>query len=285
MSSEKRGGDYAKSGLPRRSPESNRGAEAGEKEYLPKEIEVKIINLGDPAEFIKRLEALGGVITRPRRLLRTLGFNLKSEKIEKSGSVFTFSSADFCAQGASALPTGQAGSGGSNSLSELISTLRYLGAKIDEDKDGQITISMPKDIKKFSERDARIRRDGEETTLTVKQKRKKGAEVDERVEKNVSVVNPQTAMNLLKYLGYEAAYEREKYRATYRLGKAVVELNESPLGAPWAEVEAESPEKVLKIVKLLGYAKADTAAISDGEYLRRQAISKEQAKNLVFNKG
>ena len=95
-------------------------------------------------------------------------------------------------------------------------------------------------------RSARIRQDGEELFLTVKEKRQKGAEIDERTEVNVPISNIEAAKNLLGKIGYVLKRNQEKYRTTYKIGDTLVELNQGPKGLPWAEVEGESQEEVRK---------------------------------------
>lgn len=230
------------------------------RESLPREIELKIVNLGDAEEFKKKILAVGGQLLQDRRLLQDTGFKFSKE----AGQENTFN-----------LDIEKI-----KNPEKLKTALNYLGVEIIAEEKNILKIKSRQDQ---TPRTARTRIDGGRSTLTVKEKRRKGAEIDDRPEIELNFPDMETAKNILENIGYQPASIREKYRTTYKIGEVLVEINEGPVGQPWAEIEGPSAEAVKKTVERLGFKPEDTAAISDRENYIRQGIPKEKLDNLTFN--
>lgn len=227
----------------------------------PKEIEVKIVNLGDPQVFLDKVKALGGVLAKERRLLSDTGYKINKEVGSQKKSL------DIILQNF----------GDAKQMEQM---LQFLGLTITARTDKFVNAFKPEVLPK---RTVRLRQDGEKTVWTIKEPRTKGAKVDERQELEMAVSDPQATKQLLGDAGYIVTSERQKYRTTFQLGKALVELNEVPKVPPWAEIEASTQDGVLEAVRLLGYSQNDTAAISDKDYYRRHGLTDEEVEFLKFN--
>lgn len=154
-----------------------------------------------------------------------------------------------------------------------------MGLKVVTNSNKTLEINTPDSL---PPRSVRIREKDDNVILTIKEKRTAGAEIDNRLESEVHFPNLESAQSLLISSGYEQKSIREKYRTSYKVSNGLVELNEGPVGQPWAEVEGETPAEVKKIVELLGYTTEDTASMSDTDYYKSQGIPSEDLSNLVF---
>ncbi|MBI4135174.1 hypothetical protein HY477_00360 [Candidatus Uhrbacteria bacterium] len=235
------------------------------------EIEVKIVHTksehSTPEGLQKKIEALGGTLEIPRRMLEDVSFR-REKKATREARTYILTLKDFKNQ------------------QGLERVLSLLGLKILRRDGNEIAVhtsggSMPK-------RTVRLRRDGEQFVWGVKEPREEGKKFDERREEEVSVIRPRAVEEILNALGYTRDTERQKYRSTFRLDKTLVELNEGPKAPPWIEVEGDSAQKatsqdVFDTVDRLGYAKSDTAAISDADYYRMHGVNDEELRNLKFS--
>lgn len=233
-------------------------------EGAPREIEAKIVNLGDPQDFVRKVKAAGGKEIIGRRLLRDFGFKQSKSKTPAEPVEFTINTAGF------------------NDQETLQAALRFLGLEITAAGGDSLTVKTPVQMPR---RMVRVREDGDKVIFTTKEKRKKDVEYDDRVEIEVGLSRADVAQDLLARLGYHQDSLQEKYRTTFQMPDGViVELNEGPQAAPWAEIEVERPEQILATAQKLGYTQQDLAGISDKEYYRRQGVSDEELKRLVFKR-
>ena len=236
-------------------------SQATETELGAREIELKIVNLGDPAKFLERVRALGGVLVKDRRLLHDEDFSLsrKRERVASEAAVVSVAEVQ--------------------DLEKLRRALSLLRVEVVSEGEKEWVLKRPERMKR---RMVRLRNDGGQLDFTVKQLRKKDAEIDNRAEEETGLLDDKGLRQWLIGFGYKADTVREKYRTTYHIGETVVDLNEGPVAPPWAEIEGPSEEEVFRMVELLGYEKKDTAAISDGDYYKSQGIDKARLKRMVF---
>lgn len=234
-----------------------------QRERPPVEIELKVVDLGPLPDFIKKIEQSGAKLVVPRRLLHDEAFKLSKEF--RSGEARSFF-----------LPTDL-----STDKVQLGHALEILGLKLNGESENKINLERPSG--ELPRRTTRLRRDGEQLYWTVKKRRKAdGATVDHRQEANVSISDPSAVSELLVGLGYKLNSVREKYRTSYDLAGALVEVNEGPVAPPWVEVEAEDEATVLNTITQLGYGLENTARISDAAYYRGHGVPEEKLRNLVF---
>lgn len=230
-------------------------------EVHPREIEVKIVKIGSPEILLERILRNQGKLVKDRRLLRDTAFKLPKE----GGKEESFD-----------LDTT-----GLEDVENLRSTLQFMGMEVVDTGDNRLRITSQKDL---PNRTVRIRQDGETVILTVKEKRKPNSKIANRIEREVTFPDLALAQQLLEKMGYQQNAVREKYRTTWQIGNALVELNEGPVAPPWAEVEGQSPEEVERIIEALGYQSEDTADISDTEYYRRCKVPEKKLTHLTFEK-
>ena len=226
----------------------------------PREIELKIVNLGDPQTLAERIADLGGGIVRDRRPLQDMDFTLNQGRTH-TNQEFEIALKDF--------PDPQ----------RLRDALEFLGLEVVVENKDRLRIRSKKIIPR---RKARIRQDGKDISWTIKERRVKGLGIDDRVEIEVPLTDPQPALAILENTGYSLKSRAEKYRTTYQIGETLVELNEGPKAPPWVEIEGKTAADVFKTLQDLGYSQSDTAAISDAEYYRRHGVSDEELKDLKF---
>ena len=95
----------------------------------------------------------------------------------------------------------------------------------------------------------RLRTNGVETTLTIKQVESKS--VDGTKECEIVVSDFQTTNELLQILGYYPRSEQENRRIRYILDDVEIDIDFWPLIDPFLEFEAKRPEDIKKVCKKL----------------------------------
>ena len=119
--------------------------------------------------------------------------------------------------------------------------------------------------------------------LTFKGPQALGETVSNRQEIEFEVSDYQAARQFLEALGFVLAVSYEKYRTTYRLGKAEVVLDEMPFGS-FIEIEAGSVEEIFRTARQLGLDwDARCAESYLGLFLRLKAAVGLEAENLTFS--
>ena len=233
---------------------------------LPHEIEVKIIRRVPRtlAAFEELMRRVGTRLVRPRRLLSDRRFRLR------------------------VAPIGQAITVPADLFVDPVAgrrLLSYLGMAV-SGKMESIIIALPP---KLPSRVVRLRVDDKTIIWTVKEaanrvNRRQGG-VNDWVEVEAEIRSAVKAEKLILALGYRLASARQKYRATYALGNSLIEWNQCPAQGvlPWLEIESPTPAEVFATARALGFSKADTAVMSEAEYLSRSGLSKAAVRHLVFS--
>jgi CYTH domain-containing protein len=245
-------------------PSSPTDSDREQSAEMPREIEAKIINLGDPEDFKKRLMELDAVLIDDRRLLQDRSFKQKKDQVYSANDL-PFNSAEI------------------KDPTDLQNVLELLGVDIvSEPDENGVMVIRPREGAPV--RMVRIRAENDHTILTVKEKRNKQQTVDNRAETELELLDETSLQQLLDSMGYLQSGVKEKYRTSYGLEGCKVELNEGPVGAPWAEIEADSEEKVLEIAQRLGYDQTDLKGMSDNDYyrLKMPELLPEDLDNLTF---
>ena len=127
----------------------------------------------------------------------------------------------------------------------------------------------------------RLRIEGKKAMLTLKGKKMK-SRFKKRPEINLPVEDAKTALELLKELGFKKEWTYEKKIKYFRLGKAIVTIDQMPVVGCFLEIEAE-PKQIEKTAKLLGLNLKD--GIKEGyvslfKEFKKKGILKK--KNWVF---
>lgn len=242
----------------------------------PREIELKILNIGTIESFEQRVVAAGGTKEGDRSLLRDTAFKNAEAATTEPTSIQIAGPASEHGRDQRLLWTAGAEVREltiPDSSVKLEAVLRLLGLTVAEKNQGP-----------FPKREVRLRSEGEATVLTVKEPRQKGATIDDRPEAEVLVGDQRPFQEFLSALGYEPKSYLEKYRTTFQIGPDVtVVIDEYPRVPPYAEVEGPSQERVREVVRLLGFTEADTASMPVSEYLKRSGLSDDEAQNLRFS--
>jgi len=110
-------------------------------------------------------------------------------------------------------------------------------------------------IPKTDNRWVRLRSDGKQTTLTVKEI--KSNSIDGTSEWEVDVSDIKTTLTILEKIGISPRGYQESNREDYELDSASISIDCWPKLPPYLEIEAENVEKVIKIADLLGFKKED----------------------------
>ncbi len=96
----------------------------------------------------------------------------------------------------------------------------------------------------------RLRRTGKRAVLTYKERLSGPSSTKKHQENETEIADPKALDAILRALGFTPALVYEKRRATFRLGKAEVAIDELPFG--WfMEIEADEDE-IARVEKLIG---------------------------------
>lgn len=126
----------------------------------------------------------------------------------------------------------------------------------------------------------RLRDNGEKTTLTLKEK--VSDEIDGTKEIEISVDDFEKTNTLLNRLGFVAKAYQENRRISFVYKDVEIEIDFWPKIPPYLEIEADSVEKVEKVVKLLGFKMSDTTYISIPKVYQKYGLDIDKFKELKF---
>ena len=116
----------------------------------------------------------------------------------------------------------------------------------------------------------RLRDNGTETTLTVKEIKHDG--IDGTHELEITVDDFNTTNTILEQLGFHAKAYQENRRRSFILGAARLEIDTWPRIPPYLEIEAASKEQVIAIASQLGFEESELTTESTTEIYRHHGI-------------
>lgn len=129
----------------------------------------------------------------------------------------------------------------------------------------------------------RLRSNGTETTLTIKEIN--SSKIDGTKELEVIVSNFDDANEILKKLGYLPRTFQENFRIEYTLDGVNFDLDKWPLIPPYLEVEGDSEKSVIDMLNRLGISESDVTTMDvDTLYNSEYDIQLDTIKNLSFNR-
>lgn len=105
----------------------------------------------------------------------------------------------------------------------------------------------------------RLRNDGKQSTLTIKER--SNDEIDWTKELEVVVSSFQDTNAILEKLGYTSRLYQENRRRSFELDGIQIEIDEWPMIPPYLEVEWQSVEEVENMVAKLDFTMSDTTAV------------------------
>src|SRR5262245_1234164 len=116
----------------------------------------------------------------------------------------------------------------------------------------------------------RLRDTGRSTTLAVKEISHDG--IDGTYEVEVTVDSIDATNELLGALGFHPKSYQENRRTSFTLEGAQLEIDEWPMIPPYLEIEAASPEEVLRIAGILGYQQSQLTSENTTKVYKRYGI-------------
>lgn len=135
----------------------------------------------------------------------------------------------------------------------------------------------------------RLRTDGEETTLTFKQrigvKSNDGSIPDEGMKEiEVIVDSYDKTYEILKSVGLVPKIEERNKRIRYERGGVVYDIDFWPQLPPYVEIEADSLEGVHIAARELGFDPKDGLICSAKQVFKRYGINKDEYSLISFEK-
>ena len=127
----------------------------------------------------------------------------------------------------------------------------------------------------------RLRTNGEETTLTIKEVT--GTKIDSTKELEVIVSNFDDTNQILKELGYIPKGYQENKRIRYMLNGVELDIDHWPMIPIYLEIEGKDEQEVNAIIDLLEVDKSKiTSKNVQSIYLEEYGINIEEIKDLRF---
>ena len=114
---------------------------------------------------------------------------------------------------------------------------------------------LPSGALRESGRSFRVRRYGSTGSVTLKGVARVEGGVKSRGEIETHVASPEVLAEILHALGFVPQFRYEKFREVWKVGTAVVCLDETPLG-PFVEIEG-ALSAILRVAKALGFQTSD----------------------------
>lgn len=128
----------------------------------------------------------------------------------------------------------------------------------------------------------RLRTDGTETTLTVKEITT--ATIDGTEEWEVDVSDFETTLTILEKIGITSRGYQENTRIEFDLEGAQVVIDHWPKLAPYIEIEARDVAEVIRIAGLLGYQEEDLVAENTSDLYTAIGVNLKEVAELKFEK-
>ena len=164
---------------------------------------------------------------------------------------------------------------------ELIQKLEKLGAKFigDWNQIRYVYDFNPVDEHKW----IRLRTNGVETTLTIKEIHDKTINGTKELE--IKVDSIETTHLILEKLGYKRRSIQENKRIRYILNDVEIDIDTWPNLNTYVEFEGNSEEEIIKVMELLGYKYEDATTDDAQDIYMSLGYTQEDLNNLKFEGG
>lgn len=126
----------------------------------------------------------------------------------------------------------------------------------------------------------RLRDTGKETTLTIKEITKDT--IDGTKELEVKVSDFDTTDSILEELGYSHRLYQENKRTRYMLNEVEIDIDSWPMIPTYVELEGDSEENILKLIKELGYDEEDVITYGVSKIYDHYGLDIDSYKELKF---
>lgn len=127
----------------------------------------------------------------------------------------------------------------------------------------------------------RLRSDGQNTTLTVKQI--DSDSIDGTSEWETEVGDIDQALIILEKIGIKPRGYQENKRLEYRLHGVQVTIDLWPKLTPYVEIEGANKAEVVATARILGYSKQDLVAKNTADLYQEIGIDLKQVAELTFD--
>jgi len=130
----------------------------------------------------------------------------------------------------------------------------------------------------------RVRQTGNKTTIAVKHiLANNNSNIQQMMETELEVSNIKEANNLLEALGFSYKSYQEKERITYILENYEIDIDTWPGIPTYIEIEGDSEQDLVKILKRLGYSLSDTVSCTADEIYLKYGKSMFDSRELKFD--
>lgn len=126
----------------------------------------------------------------------------------------------------------------------------------------------------------RLRDTGRETTLTIKEITKDT--IDGTKELEIKVSDFDTTDSILEELGYSHRLYQENKRTRYMLNSVEIDIDSWPMIPTYVELEGDSEENILKLIKELGYSEEDIITYGVSKIYAHYGLDIDSYKELKF---
>lgn len=126
----------------------------------------------------------------------------------------------------------------------------------------------------------RLRDNGSEVTLTIKEINNDS--IDGTKELEIIVSDFETTSAILEELGYKSRSYQENKRVRYMLDDVEIDIDTWPMIPTYVEFESESADKVLKVIKKLGYSENDIVTYGVSKIYEHYGLNIDDYLELKF---
>ena len=126
----------------------------------------------------------------------------------------------------------------------------------------------------------RLRTDGTKTSLTIKEISTDAIDGTHEIEVDVS--DFETTHSMLEELWYNSKSYQENMRESYLLNWVNIEIDSWPKIPSYIEIEWNSEDEILEIVKKLWYTREDTTSINTKKVYELYGLNLEEYSQLTF---
>jgi adenylate cyclase class 2 len=126
----------------------------------------------------------------------------------------------------------------------------------------------------------RLRSNGRQTTLTVKEINNN--EIDGTSEWEVEVSDINECLTILQKIGIKPRGYQENLRTEFSLKGVEVSIDKWPKLHPYIEIEGSNKEEVITTAKLLGFSESDLTSVNTEALYSELSINLKEVKELKF---
>ena len=135
-------------------------------------------------------------------------------------------------------------------------------------------------IPKQDSRWIRLRSDGTETTLTVKEIN--NDKIDGTHEWEMKVSDIDTALKILEKIGIQPRGYQENLRTEYKINNVEVSIDTWPYLEPYIEIEGKDKNEVVNTARLLGFNESELTSVNTEKLYKDMGMNLKKINKLQF---